>query len=190
MVDFESNLEHDFIYRLDVDPTIVHLESQPVEIPLVGLGGAQHYTPDFLVHGRSAVDKPVGWLYEVKYLDDLLIDWADLKPRFAAAGQYALERDLIFLVLTEYEIRTPYLDNAKRLWDYCRRPACQSDQARILQSAIRSGRSTLGELLSTLDDLNLEERSPYVIALYQLLAERRIKTDLESPLTLSSDVWM
>lgn len=48
-VPFESTLERDFLIRLEVDPNVLAVESQPFTIEYVDNGKKRVYTPDFLV---------------------------------------------------------------------------------------------------------------------------------------------
>lgn len=49
VVGFESSLELDFAFCLDIDPNVVWFESQPLRIENPERR-ERHYTPDFLVH--------------------------------------------------------------------------------------------------------------------------------------------
>jgi hypothetical protein len=51
-------------------------------------------------------------LYEVKYRDDLRAHWQDYRSKFKAARRYACTQGWVFRLITEREIRTPYLKNA------------------------------------------------------------------------------
>lgn len=57
-------------------------------------------------------------LYEVKYREELRRDWAKLRPRFRAAHRFARGHGWKFRLITDYEIRTPLLWNAKFLLPY------------------------------------------------------------------------
>jgi hypothetical protein len=115
MAGFESSLERDLLILLDFDPAVLSYEEQPVRIDYRDAQGhARHYTPDVLVTWRC--DGVPSHLVEVKYRADLKTDRRALKPAFRAAHGHARERGWTFRLLTEVEIRTPYLRNVKR---YC-----------------------------------------------------------------------
>lgn len=48
-VAFESTLERDFLIRLEIDPNVLAVESQPFTIEYIDNGKKRVYTPDFLV---------------------------------------------------------------------------------------------------------------------------------------------
>ena len=79
------------------------------------------YTPDIIIYHRKDFPdarKKKTILAEVKYKDDLCMNFREYHPKFRAAMRYAKERDWVFKVYTESHIRTPYLKNAKFLLGY------------------------------------------------------------------------
>lgn len=73
------------------------------------------YTPDIHARffpGSSDLFGHENCIVEVKYQEDLDVNGAEYEERFEVARQWADERGMKFLVLTETEIRTPLLDNA------------------------------------------------------------------------------
>jgi TnsA-like endonuclease N terminal len=122
MTAYESRLEHDFMKLVEFDPCVSHYVEQPVRIEFTdATGSPRTYTPDILVSYHPNQDpaqntKPL--LVEIKYRKDLFKNWADLKPRFRAARRYAREQGWEFRIITEVEIRTPYLKNVLFLLGY------------------------------------------------------------------------
>jgi len=191
MVGFESSLEHDLMFRLDVDPDVIWFESQPTQIQFSDSSGAKrHYTPDVLVHYASRKGAPEQYvLYEVKYLEDLYKNWPDLKPRMAAAGAFAQAKGWRFEIQSEHEIKTDYLWNARLLWPYCRRTKVPLDRAAVLKVVRDLGEATISEVLANFDECAPEVRSGCIVALWQLIAERLIHANLEVKLNDQSRVW-
>ncbi|KAF0811947.1 hypothetical protein IGB42_03489 [Andreprevotia sp. IGB-42] len=112
-------------------------------------GRARTYTPDVLatlkLHGlpRRTV------LYEVKYRSDLRDDWPDLRPEFKAAIRYARQQGWRFKIVTEVEIRTPYLDNATFLLPFVRRgPVEEVHMALLVDHLAELCRTTPTSLLA------------------------------------------
>jgi len=190
MVGFESSLELDFIYCLDVHPAVISFEWQPLEIKFSDSSGrARHYTPDFLIHYSAAANSPERRvLCEVKFLADLDKDWNALKPGLAAAGSYADERSWRFTVYSEHEIRTHYLWNARFLWTYCRSPVLQEPRARVLKLLKTSGPTTIADFCAKFRRSTSSE-SDCIVAFWQLIAEQRIRTDLSARLDARSRIW-
>jgi hypothetical protein len=107
----ESALERDFVTICRFDPDVIGIEEQPVAITWTDANGRhRRYTPDYRVVKRARTE-----IVEVKYRDDLWANWANYKPVFAAARDWAERRSMQFCIVTERQIRKPFLANAKRL---------------------------------------------------------------------------
>lgn len=111
---WESQLERDFLYLLEIDDDVVSYYEQPLRIPY-RLNGKQHfYTPDFLVNRKSERQ-----IVEVKP------EGKALKPEsillFRSVEPLCYEAGYKFVVATDKMIRVqPRLDNIKLLWRYSR----------------------------------------------------------------------
>src|SRR3989454_591139 len=143
-VAFESALERDLYILLDFDPSVAHFEEQPVTIAYQDpVGVNRRYTPDVLVHYIPALRgqwDPRSVLYEIKYRDDLRTHWHEYRAKFKAARRYARSQGWVFQLITEREIRTPYLKNAKFLRQYRDRERERGDRHRILTClAVQAG---------------------------------------------------
>ena len=189
---FESSLERDLLILLDFDPEVLCYEEQPVRIDYVDAGGRhRHYTPDVLVRWRRDGVSAGGMrplLAEVKYRSTLRKDWADLKPRFQAARSEARARGWTFRILTEVEIRTPYLQNARFLSPYRRLASDGATANWILTTLYRLGQSDPETLLGTLA-CDLRNRAELIPRLWNLVAARKVGIELSLPLTMRSRLW-
>jgi hypothetical protein len=111
---YESTLERDFIKHLLFNKNVLEHEEQPLTLDFTDTGKKRRYTPDLLIYYRKDAVTTKDWLpllAEVKYRSDLFQHWAELSPKFRAARAYARERTWDFAVVTERELRTPYLTN-------------------------------------------------------------------------------
>ena len=189
---YESALERDFLDLVAFDLNVERAETQPLKITYIGPDGEDHpYTPDALVWYRRDVlparDMP-HLLVEVKYRQEYRDQFHELKHRFRAARRYARERGWQFRVLTEREIRTPYLKNAQFLRPY---RDTQGDPAleQALLNCVREKReatlSTLLDHLSTTDTM----RARYLSILLKLIASFQIGVDLTQKLDMNSRIW-
>lgn len=185
-VAFESSLERDLCILLSCDPAALEVLEQPVRIDYEDAEGRpRHYTPDYLARFRNGESR----LYEVKYREDLAKLWPGVKPKYRAAIRYAREHGMRFQILTEREIRGPYLKNAKFLRAYRdvrREPAIEEHLA-----------STLMVLGETTPRLLIEAayrsgscRVQAIPHLWRMILEHRIHTDLLEPLTMKSTIWI
>lgn len=180
------------MFLVEFDPDVLSYEEQPVRIDYLSADGqGRHYTPDILVTYRqtstSTTLKPP-LLVEIKYRRDLFECWRELKPKFRAARRYAKERGWIFKIITEVEIRTPYLKNVKFLRQFQRRSINPAD-ADLLLRKVSDLQSADPESLLSVICSETHDRAQLLPALWQLIARRAIGADLDQPLTMQSPIW-
>jgi hypothetical protein len=191
-VSFESALERDFYVLLDFDPTVAHFEEQPVTIAYQEpIGVHRTYTPDVLVHYRPELRNPPEHrpvLYEIKYRDDLRTHWQDYRCKFKAARRYARTRGWVFRLITEREIRTPYLKNATFLRQYHDRGPDREDRHRMLALLAEQGETSPETLMASLSP-DRWERARLLPGLWYLIAVGEVGADLTVPLTMHSYLW-
>jgi hypothetical protein len=187
-VAFESALERDFLVLLSVDPNLAEVREQPVRIDFHdAVGRAHHYTPDFLV--LYDAERPQQVLYEIKYRADLRAEWPRLKPAFLAARRHARERgDMRFSIMTEVEIRGPYLANVRFLRGYRDRPCDEAVEEHLVRTLAALGETTPRALLAAYWDR--ENRIAAIAPLWRLLATGRVHADLFQPLTMTTPIWV
>lgn len=189
---FESSLERDLLIQLDFDLNVARFEEQPLRVSFVDKAGRPHtYTPDILIFYRTDIVPakqmpPI--LAEVKYRQGLFANWKELKPKFKAARAFAHEREWRFRILTEHEIRTPYLENAKFLRQY-RRIESDWDTIHLLLDSLIELRATTPNALTLACFKDPMNRAELIPILWQLIAQRRIGCDLNLPLTMESPIW-
>lgn len=189
---YESSLERDLLDLLEFDYNVDRYETQPVVIEYVGSDGKIHtYTPDLFVKYRRDIvparEMP-HLLAEVKYRDEYKGKFRELKERFRAARLYARERGWRFRVLTEREIRTPYLPNARFLRPYrdvAFEPECE---LLVLQQARTLGETSPAALIESLADSDWM-RATYLREVWRLIATKRIGADLTVRLDMRSRIW-
>ena len=191
-VAFESALERDLYLLLDFDPSVAHFEEQPVTIAYQDPGGVKRrYTPDVLVHYIPALrgqrdHRSV--LYEIKYRDDLRTHWHEYRAKFKAARRYARSQGWRFRLITEREIRTPYLKNVKFLRQYRARRFDCGDSHQMLTILAERGETEPETLLALLSP-DRWERARLLPVLWHLIAIGEVGADLTVPLTMSSRIW-
>lgn len=187
---FESGLERDFYTLLDFDLNVQHYDEQPITLGFNDCNGQRRqYTPDVLVFFRTDVDSSSGetWLCEIKYREDLFANWKTYKPKFRAAMRYAAEMDWRFKIMTEKEIHTPFLDNAKFLKRYTAlRP--ENKHYVLCSELARCKYSTPADLLRRCEN-NKWKRAELAPYLWHFITNRTIGSDLTRPLTMQSEIW-
>lgn len=191
LVASESSLEQDLLVLLDFDPAVERYEEQPVRIEYRDARGRRRtYTPDVLVHFRQdiAQEQPTTpLLYEVKYRADLFENWPQIKPKVRAARAYARERGWRFHIITEREIRTPYLQSVKFLRQYRRLQPGDAERRSLLDRLREAGESDPESLLLTIHPEPVR-RAELLPTLWHLVAVGDIYADLDEPLTMRSPI--
>lgn len=172
---WESQIERDYIYLLEIDPTVKSYSSQPMKLTYYDAGKTRTYTPDFLVRrpqGKQIVEvKP-----ESKVNDDLVIDLC--RHIIPVCTEMGME----FVVVTDSMIRQqPKLNNIKLLYKYARNPLS-------LQQIIECKRYfTLKEPTSLkIVSLELKPKEISLNLLFKLLYIGILSTDLTQPIGADS----
>lgn len=184
---FESALERDFVTVCAFDPDVDTVVSQPVSVSYVGWQGRTFpYTPDYLVTyriGASGVPVAPTRLCEVKYEAELQEKREEFKAKFAAAANYAQERGWDFEVVTDVTIRTPRLESAKFLLGFRGRDIDPDLEVRIGAYVARHEGCTVADVLDALASATPAERLVYLPAIWIMVSEFRLWTDLDRSLT-------
>ncbi|QRO33317.1 TnsA endonuclease N-terminal domain-containing protein [Chromobacterium violaceum] len=187
---FESTLERDFITLLEFDPGVETFEVQPLTLEWTDTDGKiRRYTPDVLATFKRPHGQHSKVLYEVKYRDELRKCWQDLRPKLRAAVHYARAEGWRFKIVTEVEIRSQYLDNAKFLLPFVRQgPAEEAHMDLLDEQLSRLHQATPAKLLAAVfqDEWNQARLLP---SLWYLVGTGQIGTDLSKKLTMTSPIW-
>jgi hypothetical protein len=189
MTGYESRLEHNCQKLITFNPNVAGYEEQPVTISYTDKSGKERkYTPDILIHYRKDVNPVNSWrplLGEVKWRSDLFKNWGELKPKIKAGQQYATEQGYDFVLMTEREINTPYVQNAIFLLEFRDHPFNEEDSQRLLSALNSLGETDVQTLMLSLtdDDCRKAELLPI---LWHLVANFEITANLEIPLNMRS----
>lgn len=178
-VAYESGLERDFVFINAIDPKVINIVSQPCRIHFTDKNGMErHYTPDYLLTFASAKTRPQ--LIEIKYSEELQEKENELATKFKAARRYAKDQNWKFLTLTEKDIRTPTLGNAKRLLPLQARTP-NPDKSSILFTKATIGQS-IERLLDKVEADGMDRAGTFNTIL-SLIAHSQFIVDLTQPLT-------
>lgn len=188
-VGFESSLERDWLTAMDFDPTVRLIREQPFSFYYELEGERRRYTPDILVESVSSHGVVSTVVYEVKLLEELRAEWLRYRPRFKAAVHYCRARGWRFKIVTEREIRTPFLKNAKFLRRY-RTMQPQPLIAQQLLYTLKALGETTPQALLAAAYLSSETRMGAIPQLWRLVALRQIGTMLDEALTMQSPIWL
>jgi hypothetical protein len=191
MIQYESQMEEDFATILEFNIGVDRFVDQPVKIGFKLGGKKRSYTPDFLAYYRNDIEeyeKLSPHLFEVKQRKDIKRNWLKLKPKFVEAIKFCSMKGWRFKIITEKEIYTPYFYNAKSLVPYLRRVPELGLADHVLDTLNYLDTSTPSELLAVATN-DFDRRMNLIPALWHLIANRMIGCDLESKLTMESEIW-
>lgn len=192
-INAESSLERDFLVILDFDVNVLKFEEQPLTIDFKDNNGISHkYTPDFLVHYRDDIVPATDMqplLCEIKYRKDLFANWKILKPKFKAARLFATARQWKFQIITENEIRTPFLKNAKFLRPF-RNQLTNWEHFEIINGLLNDLRVTTPQEILAAYNADKWKQAEILPTIWHMTARRIIKTDLTFALNMQSEIWI
>lgn len=192
LVSSESSLERDLFVILDFDLNVDTYIEQPLRLEYMDvLGKVRTYTPDVLVHYRKDIfpaKTMKSILCEVKYRKELFEKWREIKPKVRAGRAYAKKKGWEFRILTEVEIRTPYLQNAKFLRSY-RNLETNWNLVKQIQNMMIELRETDPETLLTAITTDRWTQAEYIPTLWHLISRQSIGTDMTLALNMKSRIF-
>jgi hypothetical protein len=186
---FESTLERDWLLCLDFDPDVEVILEQPFSLHYQIDGRELRYTPDVLAQYRERNGRVPVVVFEVKPYDELRLEFSKYRQRFKQMIRYCREREWRFKIVTERDIRTPYLHNAKFLRKY-RKLSTQALYKDQLLYSLKALGPTTPQALLAMAYLPLEKRMAALPELWRMVALREIHAELNKPLTMHSAIWM
>lgn len=193
-VQFESSLERDFIYMLEMDWIVESYHEQPVTIHYIDSENKQRtYTPDFLFFWHqqfsSKESKPV--LVEIKYEDDLKRKAFEFEPKFIAAEEFCKLNGYEFKVLTENNIRTDYLENCKFLYKYKKNIFDHNNyDIQLLIKNMRELGSTTPRELIQVCARDKYKQMELIYYMWYLISKNMIRCLWDYKLTMDSSIWI
>lgn len=181
--EWEGTLEPDLYKILAFDPRVLNLEVQPLRVPwLDSIGKGRLYTPDchvnFVLNLRSVT-------FEVKSRSWLREHWKEVRTAYRAAVHVAALKGERFKLITDVEIRIPYLQNVKILLPIVRRGADRAQQARLLAAIAALGDTTPSSVLQYLC-VDAQEWGFLLHVLWYLVGTFQVYANLTVPLTMES----
>ena len=139
--------------------------------------------PDFLVRYRNA--RPCR-LVEVKYANDPDLVSGALDERFAAARNYAANLGWSFELVTDADIRTPYLANATFLLPYRTRMTDPEITGQLVRALRQDGPQSVRSLTDSVAQVMGAVPEKVLAALWASVATFRLRADLYQPLAMNS----
>lgn len=189
-IQYESTLERDFLIRHEFFPNIVSITPQPVEIPFIGDNGrAYTYTPDFLMSLRRPDGEATQHvLVEVKPRDLWVENWRAWSSKWKAARCFARKQGWSFKIYDESRIRDRALENIKFLDRYQRFAQAPGHTDTLLHALYQIGPLSRDALFAHCGVIAGDER-PWAVAIWYLLATRKIDCDITQQLDGATVLW-
>ena len=147
---FDTPLALDYMKVLEFDETVQSYQEWPCVVHYREDLIETHYTPDVLVHyWRSGAVQRKPLLVEIKSEGDMKANAQAYQSRFAAARKFAKANGWEFVILTEKEIRTPFLSNARFLLPFKNRPQYDPEYTLMFESIPATASICLSDLIDS-----------------------------------------
>ncbi|MCH8618032.1 TnsA endonuclease N-terminal domain-containing protein [Undibacterium sp. TS12] len=197
--DAESGLEQDFLLLLEFDRAVARYGVQPMTVHWqTDAGQKRQYTPDVLVIYHYAhlqmVPLHPPTIFEVKPAAVLKRDWEKLRPKFKSAMKWAREYGFRFKIITDTQIRTPYLNNVRFLTRFSERSLTR-DESRdpvkhvALREALKKVSVSTPKELLRLVTSNEQQQLELIPMMWQMMHIGVIDADLTKPLNMNTPIW-
>ena len=195
----ESLLEQEFLTLLDYDSRVKGFQVQPFKINWRAPNGRwRKFTPDVVVSYTADAQlsepslKPT--VFEVKTQKELSEKAELLQPKFEAVSSWADMYGCRFQIITEAEIRTPYLINVQHFTAYRsfrlgEDPAAGRMQ-RLLLEALHVGQKRSSKEVLAHVSSNLSDQAKLIPWLWNLVTLELVGTDLTKPFNMGSPIWI
>lgn len=191
---FDSSLKRDCLALLEFDATVIAWHPRPFTIPVPASQGRRgtRYIPDLAVEYATAsngenLDRVE--LIEVRCRDELRANWDYFKHRFRHGIRYAKREGWRFRILTEREIRTERLNNAKFFLPYRDRGTDEDDIYSIAMVLERQGISTPNRVLDC-PSLGYLTRGRLISILWHMVAKGLVIIDFDQPFGMNSPIQL
>lgn len=186
LVQFESSLERDFISILEFDNKVSKYYEQPITIKYFDNNIKRTYTPDFWVEYSDGIREVI----EIKYLKDINSANEKTKIKHQEAYNFCYKNNLTFKILTEKEIRTPYLKNAKFLLYYkSKSNILNRNHLRSILDKIKELKTaTVSEVIESLTT-DKYAQAEHLFTLWYLLSVNLVKFDIRKELSMTSVLY-
>lgn len=192
---FESSLERDMIMMMEMDKFCHSYHEQPVKISFKDkIGKKRSYVPDFLMFFHPGLKtegmKPL--LIEVKFREDLRKNFGEYKEKFRAAIDFCKINNYEFRIITEYEIRTQFLENAYFLYRYKKNSDLElgNPDVELLIKIMCNLKLTTPKNLINLSAQDEQKQQELIYVLWYLVSRNIICCDLNSPINMNSEIWI
>ncbi|AZA78721.1 hypothetical protein EG347_15010 [Chryseobacterium sp. G0186] len=189
-VQFESSLERDFLYMLEMDQSVVSFLEQPFTLKYRDARNkVRRYTPDFLYHIKC-LKSSKSFVIEIKYQEDLEKNFDIYVSKFEAAKAFCEENNYEFKILNEKDIRNDYLLNCKFLHGYKynkvdpKEPFIELLLVNINQLGVTTPRK-----LIEFSCQNIDKQMELIYYIWYMISTHKIQCLWSVSITMDSNIW-
>lgn len=183
LIEFESSLERDYIHILEFNSNVLKYYEQPIKIEYFYKNQKRIYIPDFWVEYKNGTKEVI----EIKYSEEINKKDAQLVFKLGEAKKFCSKNSLTFKVLTEKEVRTPVLKNAKFLSYYkTKNNVVKGIHINLIFSKLREYKFVLiDEFINSLSK-DKYTQAEYLFTVWYLLSVGLIDFDQNKELSMTS----
>ncbi|MFD0962547.1 TnsA endonuclease N-terminal domain-containing protein [Pseudofulvibacter geojedonensis] len=187
-VSFESSLERDFINCLEFDNSVLTYCEQPIKIFFTSNSKEKYYVPDFYIKYN---DERIDELVEVKYKTDLSRNKQKYEDKFKAAKIFCDNNNMIFKILDENYVRTPFMENCKFLLPF-RRLKNNIDfiDVGIIEERIKNHKHPTPNNIIIQSNFPEDRKAELLHTLWFMIANYIVNIDLENKINMNSKIWI
>ncbi len=185
-VEFESSLERDYINILEYNNDVVEYIEQPIKIEYFEDDVRRTYIPDFWAKYNNGQEE----IIEIKYLEELNKNEPQLINKHFQANLFCENNNLTFKVLTEKDIRTPYLENAKFLLYYrTKEKMIENNHINLILNIL--GKYRCISVIEMVENLSRDKyvQAEYLFTLWYLISINLIGFDQKKTLSMKSIIY-
>lgn len=177
MIWWESQLERDFLYLLEIDPDVISYGEQPLKIEYFADGKIHKYTPDVRVIRSNKKQ-----IVEVK--DEKKAKEEEYVKLFRKVAPICRREGYEFIVVTDREIRVqPRLNNIKLIYKYAKTPVTTAHQILLYEMFANRETLAMGEIIKEFASKGMRAATVYALIFRGILS-----ADLSRPINPGSEV--
>jgi hypothetical protein len=189
---FKSCLERDFILQLEFDPLVIEYKERPLKIEYFHNGEKYDFIPAFLVKFHFSLNNfhiKESILFEIKYQKEISFLSDENTTKFKSAKIFCQGKNWEFRVLTESEIRSPYLENARFLLNYRNYKYDTPEDFNLLITTLKELDHSTPEELILVSAQDRNKRAELIYLFWYMVANRYIMCDYSIPINMKSEIW-
>ncbi|MDX9694389.1 MAG: TnsA endonuclease N-terminal domain-containing protein [Bacteroidales bacterium] len=186
-VQFESSLERDFIYLVEFDKKVYRYLEQPFKLFYYQYNSQKYYIPDFYVEFWNGLKQIV----EIKYNDDLIANKSIYQKKFNIAEEFCKKNGIEFKILTEKEIRSPKLFNAKFLLSYQNpKYGFNNNDTQIILNVLKQYEQLTVQQLLDISVKSDDKKAEMLYIIWYMVSNYLVYFDNEIQLSTETKLWL